>query len=76
MLLPSHDPHHSTWSSAGIAPQPSAGVNVLTGELIVALKQAIQAAPSDGTRALILSGTPGRFSDGLDVPISIEFRLS
>ncbi|MGA8216802.1 MAG: enoyl-CoA hydratase/isomerase family protein [Candidatus Sulfotelmatobacter sp.] len=43
-------------------------VNALTGELIVALGQAIQAAPQQGVRALILSGLPGRFSGGLDVP--------
>jgi 3,2-trans-enoyl-CoA isomerase len=44
-------------------------VNALSGELIVALKQAIQSAPADGVRALVLSGTPGRFSGGLDVPL-------
>ncbi len=44
-------------------------VNALTGELIVALRKEIQAAPVDGLRALILSGAPGRFSAGLDVPV-------
>ncbi len=44
-------------------------VNALSPELIVALKQAIQAAPGNGVRALVLSGTPGRFSGGLDVPL-------
>ncbi len=45
-------------------------VNALSPELIVALREAIQAAPDDGgARALILSGSPGRFSGGLDVPL-------
>ncbi len=44
-------------------------VNALSPELIVTLKKAIQAAPGEGARALILSGSPGRFSGGLDVPL-------
>ncbi len=44
-------------------------VNALCAELIVALRKAIQAAPDDGARALILSGAPGRFSGGIDVPL-------
>jgi enoyl-CoA hydratase/carnithine racemase len=44
-------------------------VNALSPGLIVALKDAIQAAPAAGARALILSGAPGRFSGGLDVPL-------
>ena len=43
-------------------------VNALSAELISALRQAITAAPAQGARALILSGSPGRFSGGLDVP--------
>jgi 3,2-trans-enoyl-CoA isomerase len=43
-------------------------VNALSAELISALRQAILAAPAQGARALILSGSPGRFSGGLDVP--------
>jgi 3,2-trans-enoyl-CoA isomerase len=43
--------------------------NALSGQLIVALREAIEAAPQDGSRALVLSGTPGRFSGGLDVPL-------
>ncbi len=43
--------------------------NALSCELIVALREAIQAAPRNGSRALVLSGTPGRFSGGLDVPL-------
>jgi enoyl-CoA hydratase/carnithine racemase len=44
-------------------------VNALSPELIVALKKSIQCATGDGARALILSGSPGRFSGGLDVPL-------
>jgi enoyl-CoA hydratase/carnithine racemase len=44
-------------------------VNALSPELIVALKNAVEAAPDGGVRALILSGAPGRFSGGLDVPL-------
>ena len=42
--------------------------NALSPELIVALKAAIETAPNEGVRALVLSGTPGMFSAGLDVP--------
>jgi 3,2-trans-enoyl-CoA isomerase len=44
-------------------------VNALSPELILALTKAIQAAPGEGARALILSGAPGRFSGGLDIPL-------
>jgi enoyl-CoA hydratase/carnithine racemase len=44
-------------------------VNALSPELIVALRLAIQAAPGGGARALVLSGAPGRFSGGFDVPL-------
>jgi enoyl-CoA hydratase/carnithine racemase len=43
-------------------------VNALNLELVAALRQAVEAAPQDGVRALVLSGAPGRFSAGLDVP--------
>jgi Delta3-Delta2-enoyl-CoA isomerase len=43
--------------------------NALSPELIFALREAIQAAPGEGIRALILSGAPGRFSGGLDIPL-------
>lgn len=44
-------------------------VNALNLELLTALRQAVDAAPQDGVRALVLSGSPGRFSAGLDVPL-------
>lgn len=43
--------------------------NAFSPEFIVALKQAVESAPQDGARALIISGVPGRFSAGLDVPL-------
>ena len=45
--------------------------NALSPELIVALKDAVETAPNDGARALVLSGTPGMFSGGLDVPLLV-----
>lgn len=42
--------------------------NALSPELIAALRTAVDAAPGEGTRALVLSGAPGMFSAGLDVP--------
>jgi enoyl-CoA hydratase/carnithine racemase len=44
-------------------------VNALSPDLIVALRNAIQSAPREGARAVIISGAPGRFSGGLDVPL-------
>jgi len=43
--------------------------NALSPELILALREAIEVASQKGSRALILSGSPGRFSGGLDVPL-------
>jgi enoyl-CoA hydratase/carnithine racemase len=42
--------------------------NALGPELITALAQALDAADREGARALVLSGLPGIFSAGLDVP--------
>lgn len=43
-------------------------VNALNPELLGALRSAIEQAAQDGARALLLSGSPGIFSAGLDVP--------
>jgi 3,2-trans-enoyl-CoA isomerase len=51
-------------------------VNALTPELISALRKAIENAPSEGSRALILSGSTGRFSGGLDVPVLLRLDRS
>lgn len=42
--------------------------NALDGELIATLLQAVRSAPAEGARAIVLSGQPGMFSAGLDVP--------
>jgi enoyl-CoA hydratase/carnithine racemase len=42
-------------------------VNALDPALVNALRAAVEAAPGQGARALVLSGTPGMFSGGLDV---------
>lgn len=43
-------------------------VNALDPRLVAALRDAIAAAPAHGARAIVLSGQPGMFSAGLDVP--------
>jgi 3,2-trans-enoyl-CoA isomerase len=43
-------------------------VNALNPELVRTLDQSISQAVDDGARALVLSGRPGLFSAGLDVP--------
>lgn len=48
-------------------------VNALTTEVLVALREAIEKAPAEGVRAMVISGSPGRFSGGLDVPALLKF---
>jgi len=48
-------------------------VNAISPELVAALHEAVTRAPGEGARALVLSGSPGRFSGGLDVPILVDF---
>ena len=43
-------------------------VNALNPELLAALQAAVEAAPGNGARAIVLSGGPNVFSGGLDVP--------
>ena len=43
-------------------------VNALSPDLVQTLRAAIQNAPGEGARAIVLSGQPGMFSAGLDVP--------
>ena len=47
-------------------------VNALSPELIASLLEAIRTAPREGKRALLLSGSPGMFSAGLDVPLLLN----
>ena len=46
--------------------------NALSPELIAALRAAVETAPCAGARAIVLSGSPGRFSGGLDVPLLLQ----
>jgi Delta3-Delta2-enoyl-CoA isomerase len=43
-------------------------VNALNPALIAGLAEALRAAPAEGAGAVVMSGTPGRFSGGLDLP--------
>jgi enoyl-CoA hydratase/carnithine racemase len=43
-------------------------VNALNPELLQALRAAVESAPGDGARGIVLSGGPGVFSGGMDVP--------
>ncbi|HJR14416.1 MAG TPA: enoyl-CoA hydratase/isomerase family protein [Rhodanobacteraceae bacterium] len=47
-------------------------VNALNHELIAALKRAITQAPDEGAAALVISGSPGLFSAGLDIPALLQ----
>lgn len=46
-------------------------VNALTTELLSALRRAMEQAVGDGARALVISGSPGMFTAGLDVRLLI-----
>jgi 3,2-trans-enoyl-CoA isomerase len=56
---------HGTVRELRLARPPA---NALNPELIAALAAAVAAAPGAGAEALVLSGAPGIFSGGLDVP--------
>lgn len=47
-------------------------VNALSTELIGALREAIEKAPGEGARALVISGAPGMFTAGLDLPMLLS----
>lgn len=47
-------------------------VNALNPELVAVLKQAIERASAQGAEALVLSGAPGLFSSGLDIPALLQ----
>ncbi len=51
-------------------------VNALNAELITALAKAVEAAPVEGARGLVLAGRPGIFSAGLDVPALLQLNRS
>lgn len=56
---------HDTLLELRLARPPA---NALDAGLIAALGAAVKQAPAAGARALVLSGAPGMFSAGLDVP--------
>ena len=56
---------HGTIRELRLARPP---VNALDPTLIAALREALAGAGRDGREAVVLSGAPGRFSGGLDVP--------
>lgn len=47
-------------------------VNALDPELVRHLRTAIESAPAQGARGIVLSGQPGVFSGGLDVPVLLQ----
>ena len=47
-------------------------VNALDPQLVAALRGAIHAAPASGARAIVLSGRPGMYCAGLDVPALLQ----
>jgi len=50
--------------------------NALSPELIHAIIRAVDSAPRNGAQALVLSGSPGRFCGGLDVPLLLTMDRS
>jgi len=46
-------------------------VNALSTELITALRQTTEQAMKDGAKALVISGAPGIFTAGLDLPLLV-----
>ncbi len=51
-------------------------VNALSPDLILALTEYVLSAVKDGSRAIILSGSSGRFSGGLDLPLLMTMDRS
>jgi enoyl-CoA hydratase/carnithine racemase len=60
---------HDTIHELRLARPP---VNALDPTLVRALRAAVDAAPRDGARGIVLSGRPGMFSAGLDVPALLQ----
>lgn len=51
-------------------------VNALSTEVIAVLKLAIEQAPIEGARAVVVSGLTGMFSAGLDIPLLLKLDRS
>jgi enoyl-CoA hydratase/carnithine racemase len=65
--------HHGPIHEIRLARPPA---NALNSELLVQLREAVQAAPGNGAHGLILSGGPGFFSGGMDVPVLMSLDAS
>ena len=60
---------HDTIHELRLARPP---VNALDPALVRRLREAVEAGPGQGARALVVSGAPGLFSAGLDVPTLLQ----
>lgn len=60
---------HDTIHELRLARPP---VNALDPAFVHQLREAVEAAPGQGAHALVLSGAPGLFSAGLDVPALLQ----
>lgn len=49
-------------------------VNALDPGLVAGLKDALERVPADGAAGLVLSGAPGLFSAGLDIPVLLTLE--
>ncbi|HET8940476.1 MAG TPA: enoyl-CoA hydratase/isomerase family protein [Rudaea sp.] len=65
--------HHGNIIELRLARPP---VNALDPALVGALRAAVEAAPAQGARGIMLSGRPGLFSAGLDVPALLQLDRS
>lgn len=61
--------HHDTIHELRLARPP---VHALDPALVSRLREAVATAQREGARGLLLSGTPGMFSAGLDVPALLQ----
>ena len=61
--------HHDTIHELRLAHPP---VNALDPALVHRLREVVESAPGHGARALVVSGAPGMFSAGLDVPALLQ----
>jgi Delta3-Delta2-enoyl-CoA isomerase len=62
-------PHDGGITEIRLARPP---VNAFSFELLTALREAIEQAPREGARGLVLSGAQGMFSAGVDVPALLQ----
>jgi enoyl-CoA hydratase/carnithine racemase len=62
---------HDTLHELRLARPP---VNALDPTLVHALRTAVESAPRDGARGIVVSGRQGMFSAGLDVPALLHLR--